>query len=148
MGGIVSIGNLYNKTILVKYDVQQKFVALEEFAIKGGVNVAGLGAEVGGKQKKQYDWKIIDLQFTPIRPGNFLHREVTNENVFLSIVTEDGDVIVNTWYVNKRASFVVTEDMVLKKADDKNPLKVHKDYVKIYQEARASKSSEDKERDR
>ena len=142
----VSIGNRYNKTILVKYDVQEKFVTLEEFAIKGGVTAAGFGAEGGGRQKKQYDWNKINIQFTPIRPGKFLYRKVTNEDVFLSIITEDEDVIVNTWYVSKNASFVVTEEMVLMEADDKDPLKVHKDYEKIYQEPRASKSSEDKER--
>ena len=148
MGANVSIGNLSNKTILVKYDVQEKFVTLEEFAIKGGVTVAGFGAEGGGRQKKQYDWNKINIQFTPIKPGKFLYRKVANKDVYLSIITGDGDVIVNTWYVSKKASFVVTEDMDLMEADDKNPLKVHKDYVKIYQEPRATKSYEDKERDR
>ena len=144
----MSIGNLYNKTILVKYNVQEKFVTLEEFAIKGGVTVAGCGAEGGVRQKKQYDWNKINIQFTPIRPGKFLYRKVADKDVYLSIITEDGEVIVNTWYVSKKSSFVVTEDMDLMQADDKDPLKVHKDYVKIYQEPRASKSSGDKERDR
>ena len=144
----VSIGNRYNKTILVKYDVQEKFVTLEEFEIKGGVTGAGFGAEGGGRQKKHYDWKKIDIAFTPIKPGNFLYRKSADKDVYLSIITENEEVIVNTWYVSKKASFVVTEDMKLMEADDKDPLKVHKDYKKIYQEPRASKSSEDKERDR
>ena len=143
-----SIGNRYKKTIFVKCDAQEKFVTLEEFAIKGSVNVAGFGAEGGGRQKKQYDWIKINIQFTPIRPGKFLHRKVTNEDVFLSIITVDGDVIVNAWYDSKKVSFVVTEDMDLMEADDKDPLKVHQDFVKIYPETRATKSSEDKERDR
>ena len=148
MGGNVSIGNLYNKIIFVKYDVQEKFVTLEEFAFKGGVSVVGLEAEVDGRRKKHFDWKKIDLKFTPIRPGKFLHRKITNTDVYLSIITEDGDVIVNTWYVSKKSNLIVTEDMDLMEADDKDPLKVHKDLVKIYQEPRASKSSEDKKRDR
>ena len=144
----VSIGNRYNKTILVKYDVQEKFVTLEEFAIKGGVTAAGFGAEGGGRQKKQYDWNKINIQFTPIRPGKFLYRKGADKDVYLSIITEDGDVIVNTWYVSKKSNFVVTEDMDLMEADDKEPLKVHKDFVKICQEPRATDYFEDKKRDR
>ena len=146
MGRIVSFGNCYNKTILVKYDVQEKFVTLKEFAIKGGVNVAGFGAEGGGRQVMQYDWNIINIQFTPIRPGKFLHRKAASKDVYLSVITEDGDIIANTWLVDRKSSFVVTEDMELKPADDKDPLKVHKDYVKICQEPSVTKSSEDKER--
>ena len=148
MGGNVSIGNLYNETILVKYDVQEKFVTLKEFALEGGLSVVGLAAEVGGRRKKHFDWKKIDLQFTPIRPGKFLYRKITKTDVYLSIITEDGDVIVNTWYVSKKANFVVTEDMDLMEADDKDPLKVHKDFVKICQEPRATDYFEDKKRDR
>ena len=128
----ISIGNLYHKTIFVKYNVQQKYVTLEEFAIKGGLTVAGFGAEGSGKQKKQYDWDKINIEFTPIRPNKFLKRQVTDIHVYLTIITEDGDVVVNTWYVNKDANFVVTEDMDLAEADYKYPLKIHKDYVKTF----------------
>ena len=143
----VSIGNRYNKTILVKYDVQEHFVTLEEFAIRG-VTAAGFGAEGGGRQKKQYDWNKINIQFTPIRPGKFLYRRDADKDVYLSIITEDGEVIVNTWCVSKKSNFVVTEDMALMEADDKDPLKVHKDYVKTCQEPRATEYFEDKKRDR
>ena len=129
----VTIGNLYHKPIFVNCNDQQKYAILKEFEIKRGLTVPGVGASVGVKQKKQYDWDKIKKQFTPIQPNEFLKRQVKVNHVYLTIITEDVDNI-KSWYVNKHANYLVTEDGDLVEADNNDPLKIHKDYVKTDQQ--------------
>ena len=68
MGGVAScsMSNLYNKTIWVKYDVEKKYVTMEDYTIEGQVGVGEFSVGAGVSVSKSYDWVKIKAQFTPI----------------------------------------------------------------------------------
>ena len=61
MGGVVScsIGNRYSHTIWVKYDVEKKYVQMEEYRVAAHVGVTEIEVGAGVAGKKQYDWKKL-----------------------------------------------------------------------------------------
>ena len=120
----MSIGNLYKEKIWVKYDVEKQYVSLEEFKIKPEVVVSEVEAGVELSLKREYDWKKIEIQFTPINSGDYKYKKEETKDAYLTIITDDGDVVCNTWYVDKDHSWLVTEDLELRRAPHNEPLEV------------------------
>ena len=127
MGQNISIGNLYKEKIWVKYDVEKKFVKAEEFTIKPGVDVADVAASLEVIRKREFDWKKIQIQFTPINPGDYKIKKEETKDAFLTIFTDDGHIVCNTWYVDKDYNWLVTEDMELRRAHRRKPLELRRD---------------------
>ena len=118
----MSIGNLYKETIWVKYDVEKEYVKLEEFSIKPEVSVGDVTAGLDISFNREYDWKKIEVQFTPIHPGDYKYKKEETKDAYLTIITNDGHVVCNTWYVDKDHSWLVTEDLELRRAPSNEPL--------------------------
>ena len=123
----MSIGNLYKEKIWVKYDIEKEYVKLEEFTFKPEVGVGDVTAGVEISVKREYDWKKIEVQFTPINPGDYKYKKEETKDAYLSIITNDGHVVCNTWYVDKDHSWLVTEDLELRRARRSKPLELRKD---------------------
>ena len=136
MGGTVSnsIGNRYGKKIWVKYDVEKKYVQMEDYTVEGQVGFSEISAGVGVSVSRKYDWNKIQMDFTPIKSGDF--KELTidckdSKVVYITIVAEDGEIICKTWPMNVANSIVITEEGGLRMAEESNPLKAHRKYDKL-----------------
>ena len=138
MGGVAlcSMGNLYNKTIWVKYDVEKKYVTMEDFTIEGQVGVGEFSVGAGVSVSKSYDWVKIKAQFTPIKADDFIELAVDCKDskiMYVTIIADGGKIICNTLgQIDK--NLIVTEDGTLRSAaSGKNVMEVHKKYEKMKQ---------------
>ena len=127
MGQNVSVGNLYKEKIWVKYDVEKKYVKVEDFKAKLEVEVSGVEVGPDISSRREYDWKKIEVKFTPINPGDYKYKKEETKNAYLTIITDGGKVVCNTWYVDKDYSWLVTEDLELRRARRRNPLELRND---------------------
>ena len=123
----MSIGNLYKEKIWVKYDVEKKYVKVEDFKVKLEVGVSGVEVGPDVSLRREYDWKTIEVKFTPINSRDYKYKKEETKDAYLSIITDDGHVVCNTWYVDKDHSWLVTEDLELRRARRSNPLELRKD---------------------
>lgn len=100
-----------------------KYVKAADYKIKIGVgNMTGEGA-----LKKEYDWDKIEIKFTPVKPGGFIRKKKERQDPYLTIITDDGHLVCNTWKVDKDHNWLVTEDFQLRRARHDNPLEQHYD---------------------
>ena len=136
MGGSVStsIGNRYRKKIWVKYDVEKKYVQMEDYTIEGQLGFSEISIGAGVSVSRKYDWNKIQMDFTPIKSGDF--KELTidckdSKVVYITIVAEDGEIICKTWPMHVANSIVVTDEGGLRMAEENDPLKAHKKYDKL-----------------
>ena len=135
MGGVAlcTMGNLYNKTIWVKYDVEKKYVTMENYTIKGQVGVGEFSVGAGVAVSKSYDWVKIKAQFTPIEAGgDFIELAVDCKDspiMYVTIIADDGKIICNTLgQIDK--NLIVTENGKLRSASEKKVMEVHPKYEK------------------
>ena len=137
MGGIAScsLTNKYNKKIWVKYDVERKYVNMEDYTIEGQVGFSEFSVGAGVSVSKRYDWVKIQSQFTPIASGSdsFIELAVECKDskvMYVTIVAEDGEIICNTLGKTDK-NLIVTEDGQLRTAHEKNFTEVHPRYGKM-----------------
>ena len=132
MGGAVSssIGNNYGKKIWVKYNVEKKYVTMENYEVTGQIEFAGISAGASGAVSQKYDWNKVRIHFTPIKPGDFKEIDIeskTSEVVYITIVADDSEILCQTWSMNIGRSLVITEEGGLRESGHK-PLQVHRRY--------------------
>ena len=150
MGGAVScsMANLYNQRIWVKYDVEKKYVLMEDYTIEGQVGVADTSFGAGVSVSKQYDWVKIKSQFTPIPSNDFIEPVVDCKDskiMYVTIIGEDKKIICNTHgQVDK--NLIVTADGVLRTANEKKIMKVHPRYGKVKKYAGSAVTTQTAER--
>ena len=145
MGGIAlcSMGNLYNQRIWVKYDVEKKYVLMEDYTIEGQVGVGEVSVGGSVSVSKKYDWVKIQAQFTPIPSNEFIELAVDCKDrkvMYVTIIGDDKKVICNTLgQVDK--NLIVTENGLLRLASAKNFMQVHSKYKKMKQRSPVPYSS-------
>ena len=57
------------------------------------------------------------MQFTQINSGDYKVKKEEDDDCYMTIITDDGYIVCNTWHVNKNDDWLVTEDMALRQAD-------------------------------
>lgn len=100
MGTVVSstVANMSTEQIWIKYDFQDKNVIMEKFTREGKLGFEGATVEGGDNVEKVYDLKKNEMQFTPVLGGKvkrFDIRASCNDIVYLSIITDKGEIICN-----------------------------------------------------
>lgn len=100
MGTVVSttVANRSAQKIWIKYDFQDQNVIMEKFGIEGKLGFEGATAEGRVDVEKWYNWKKINMQFNPVQGGDFKRFDIRasdNDIVYLSIITEKGEIICN-----------------------------------------------------
>lgn len=133
MGGAqsvdVSIANLSNKTILFRYIYEKAY--LETLDSTKYAEIGGAGASLCFKSTRNKTYKHTEaLQpgFSRLPPGEKkqLTLELKGSNiVYVTIQPEGEKVIWNNLQQNKKRNLVITKDLRIKTADDKDPYKVH-----------------------
>lgn len=114
MGKVVTstVANRYDKKIWVKHDFQQHMVLAKRFALGGMVGGAGFDVGIHVDREKEFDRKEIELQFTPIQAGEFKRFDIPaegNDVVFLTIITETGEILCNADPKKIDRNFVIME---------------------------------------
>ena len=135
MGGIASctMTNKYSSTIWVKYDVEKKYVRMEDYTIQAEVGFAEASVGASGSVNKTYDWVKINAQFTPIPTDDFIESSVDCRDrkiMYVTIVGEDGKVICNTLGKTDK-NLIVAENGQLRSASEKDFTEVHPWYGKM-----------------
>ena len=134
MGGVAlcSMTNLYNKTIWVKYDTERKYVTMKGYTIEGQVGVGEFSAGASVAVSKCYDWVKIKAQFTPIPADNFIELAIDCKDkkiMYVTIIGDDEKIICNTLgQIDK--NLIVTEDGLLRSANENNVMEVHPKFKK------------------
>ena len=113
MGSVVSttVANRSDKKIWVKYDFQETNVKMEKFAFQGTLEAAGIGAGAGVEKTTVYNWKVIKTEFQPIDGGQYKPFDIPskfNDVVYLSIITEDDEIICNAMPKKINKNVVIT----------------------------------------
>lgn len=97
----------------VKVDFQQHSVLAENFAVGGALKWLGTGAEFRGDRQKLFDWTKIELKFTPIPAQQFIRFDIPahgNDVVYLTIITEGGEILCNACPKKIDRNIVIMED--------------------------------------
>lgn len=131
MGCVVShsIANRYSKTIWVKCDVKKKNGQMEKYTVEGQEGFAGIELGTG----ISYDWNKIETKFTPVNSGDFKELSVKLKDkkvMYVTVIAEDGEIICDSLPIDYKR-VVVTKDAQLRKAQKKQPMKLHKKYEMV-----------------
>lgn len=116
MGKVVSttVANRSDKKIWIKYDFQDNNVMMEKFQMGGQLGFAGAAVQGRANVAKWYDWKKIEMQFNPIMAGDFKRFDIRasgNDVVYLSIITDQGEIICNASPKQIDRNIVITEGL-------------------------------------
>ena len=138
MGGVVSttIGNRYHKKIWVKCDVERKYVQMENYAVRGQVGVGGISGGAGLRTSKKYDWHKIEMQFSPIKPGDYKRFDIDCKDVsvvYVTIIADDEEIVCNSIPRHKDRNIVITENAEYRTADKNDPWAVADDVKRNFE---------------
>ena len=125
----VSIANASDETILYRYIDEKAYLEMKETSTKGqlGIGDVKVGAERAEAKTYAY-WEVAGPGMSRLQPYDHHRLALTPRGsriVYVTIKTENGKIIWDNLQQDKKRNIVITNNLKIRTADNKDPYKEH-----------------------